>query len=160
MKIINSVILRYYVCHYGPVGNYIGQQIYQPGRPCSSCPRYTSCSASYSGLCSGNQVAAGNYTKYSSNARPRIETSIKRVPRIRTDSNILVSSSINSRIDQNIPRIISQHRNVAQPRNVPATRNLEKSRIQSNSYRRPRTYSRSQYSPCRNILCRIANFFA
>jgi len=55
-------IARYYVCHYGPVGNFIGQQIYQPGRPCSSCPGGASCSASYSGLCTSVQGSQRNYT--------------------------------------------------------------------------------------------------
>jgi len=46
-----------YTCNYGPNGNFIRQQMYKSGPACSSCPRGTSCSTNYPGLCS-----AGNLT--------------------------------------------------------------------------------------------------
>jgi len=43
----------YVVCNYAKAGNYIGQQVYQVGAPCSSCPEGTSCNAD--GLCASSQ---------------------------------------------------------------------------------------------------------
>ena len=40
-------VTRYYACHYGPGGNFVGQNIYSPGSPCSKCQ----CSSQYPGLC-------------------------------------------------------------------------------------------------------------
>ncbi|GAB6019048.1 hypothetical protein CHUAL_000675 [Chamberlinius hualienensis] len=42
----------YYVCNYGPAGNYIGLDIYKIGKPASDCPDKKSASKNYSGLCS------------------------------------------------------------------------------------------------------------
>lgn len=36
----NHVIL---VCNYGPGGNYLGQEVYAEGPPCSQCPPHTHC---------------------------------------------------------------------------------------------------------------------
>jgi len=44
-----------YTCNYGPNGNFIRGQMYKKGRACSDCPRNTSCSKQFPGLCeSGN----------------------------------------------------------------------------------------------------------
>ena len=60
-KYLNKTCFRYYACHYGPVGNYIGQQIYSPGSPCSRCPYQTQCSNSYQGLCHDNNNQKTNF---------------------------------------------------------------------------------------------------
>merc|ERR1712130_918442 len=54
-------VTRYYACHYGPVGNYIGQQIYSPGSPCSRCPYQTQCSNTFQGLCQDNNYRKTNF---------------------------------------------------------------------------------------------------
>ena len=41
-------MVRYYACHYGPGGNYVGRRMYSPGPPCSLC---SLCSSQYQGLC-------------------------------------------------------------------------------------------------------------
>ena len=40
---------QYYVCNYGPAGNYNGRPVYRGGAPCSACPSGTSCTER--GLC-------------------------------------------------------------------------------------------------------------
>lgn len=40
-------------CNYGPAGNYLRQPMYTVGKSCSGCPRGTSCSTQYPGLCTG-----------------------------------------------------------------------------------------------------------
>ncbi|CAL4133678.1 unnamed protein product, partial [Meganyctiphanes norvegica] len=42
---------KLYTCNYGPAGNFLNQDMYRRGSSCSSCPRGTSCSNKYSGLC-------------------------------------------------------------------------------------------------------------
>ena len=42
---------KLYTCNYGPAGNYIGGQMYEQGQACSKCPKGTSCSRDYPGLC-------------------------------------------------------------------------------------------------------------
>ncbi|XP_068217769.1 uncharacterized protein [Palaemon carinicauda] len=42
---------KLYTCDYGPSGNILSYQMYERGRPCSSCPRDTVCSEQYPGLC-------------------------------------------------------------------------------------------------------------
>lgn len=44
-------IYQYIVCNYGPAGNFLGSDIYEIGIPCSQCPKATSCSETYTGLC-------------------------------------------------------------------------------------------------------------
>merc|ERR1712106_43231 len=39
------------VCNYGKAGNSIGQQVYQTGAACSSCPRGSFCSQQNPSLC-------------------------------------------------------------------------------------------------------------
>ena len=60
-KFVNKTCFRYYACHYGPVGNYIGQQIYSPGSPCSRCPYQTQCSNTFQGLCQDNNYQKTNF---------------------------------------------------------------------------------------------------
>ena len=154
-----NIFFRYYVCHYGPVGNYIGQQIYKPGRPCSSCPLLTSCSTSYAGLCSGSEGSQRNYTSSYNEARPRIETTISRVPRVISDSNSRSLNKVNIRTETKMKSSL-QPRFEAQTINV-QNKNVKNSRPQSNRYRKPIRYSRQrQRSQCSNILCRIANLFS
>ncbi|XP_043204807.1 scoloptoxin SSD976-like isoform X1 [Amphibalanus amphitrite] len=38
-------------CNYGPIGNIIDLPVYVAGEPCSACPRGTTCSTEYPGLC-------------------------------------------------------------------------------------------------------------
>ncbi|XP_043188089.1 scoloptoxin SSD976-like [Amphibalanus amphitrite] len=38
-------------CNYGPTGNGLDRPVYQAGEPCSACPRGTTCSTEYPGLC-------------------------------------------------------------------------------------------------------------
>jgi len=45
-------IAKLYVCNYGEGGNVISAPVYSVGNACYSCPRYTSCSTRYAGLCS------------------------------------------------------------------------------------------------------------
>jgi len=45
---------KLYTCNYGPAGNYIGGEMYEAGRACSNCPKGTSCSSSYPGLCASD----------------------------------------------------------------------------------------------------------
>ncbi|XP_066974757.1 uncharacterized protein [Macrobrachium rosenbergii] len=42
---------KIYTCNYGPGGNILSSEMYQPGDPCSACPGGTACSARYPGLC-------------------------------------------------------------------------------------------------------------
>ncbi|XP_064087635.1 uncharacterized protein LOC135202264 [Macrobrachium nipponense] len=42
---------KIYTCNYGPGGNILSSEMYQPGDPCSACPKDTACSARYPGLC-------------------------------------------------------------------------------------------------------------
>ena len=46
---VRSHDTQYYVCNYGPAGNYNGRPVYQGGATCSACPEGTSCTAR--GLC-------------------------------------------------------------------------------------------------------------
>ena len=51
---------QYYVCNYGPGGNYLGEPIYRGGETCSRCPSGTHCTKQ--GLCSRNQDFASSST--------------------------------------------------------------------------------------------------
>ncbi|CAL4152723.1 unnamed protein product, partial [Meganyctiphanes norvegica] len=42
---------KLYTCNYGPAGNIWQLPMYRRGSPCSACPRGTSCSNQYPGLC-------------------------------------------------------------------------------------------------------------
>ena len=48
------LLIRYYVCDYGPGGNKVGETMYTPGPACAACPLGTSCGGQYPGLCSGS----------------------------------------------------------------------------------------------------------
>ena len=57
-KVINRPKLskwgsQIFVCNYGLAGNLLRSEMYKVGKPCSACPKGTSCSAAYPGLCSG-----------------------------------------------------------------------------------------------------------
>ena len=45
---------QYYVCNYGPAGNYNGEVVYTGGATCSQCPPGTSCNDK--GLCARSAV--------------------------------------------------------------------------------------------------------
>ena len=45
---------KLYTCDYGPAGNYINGQMHKVGKGCSKCPKGTSCSQEYPGLCGKN----------------------------------------------------------------------------------------------------------
>ena len=48
-----GTVMHFVVCNYRPTGNYINQNIYQIGRPCSSCSQSSSSQCTLStGLCS------------------------------------------------------------------------------------------------------------
>ena len=48
---------QYYVCNYGPAGNYFGQEVYRGGQTCANCPA-TQCELGPgAGLCT--QVSQG-----------------------------------------------------------------------------------------------------
>ena len=51
-----------YVCNYGPAGNYINENIYLIGQPCSQCPPTTKCSTTYQGLCSALDANQTGFT--------------------------------------------------------------------------------------------------
>jgi len=150
---------RYYVCHYGPVGNFIGQQIYQPGRPCSSCPGGASCSASYSGLCTSVQGSQRNYT--SSNTAiiiPRSEESIIRAPRVISSKKSRTANIVNARVSPKVTKTINP--NYVIKTNMEAQRRYyEKPKPKTNRYRRPQSFSRRR-TPCTTFLCRITNIFS
>ena len=42
-----------FVCDYGLGGNLLRSEMYKVGKPCSACPKGTSCSDHYPGLCAG-----------------------------------------------------------------------------------------------------------
>merc|ERR1719458_971268 len=44
----NSYDTKYYVCNYGPAGNWLRQRVYSGGSPCSKCPAGSTCNG---GLC-------------------------------------------------------------------------------------------------------------
>jgi len=46
-----------YTCNYGPNGNFIKGQMYKQGPGCSACPRGTSCSRQFPGLCEDTNTA-------------------------------------------------------------------------------------------------------
>ncbi|GAB6023013.1 hypothetical protein CHUAL_007103 [Chamberlinius hualienensis] len=59
----NGNYTKFYVCNYGPSGNFIGESVYQVGAPCSLCPN--GCSRNYPGLCNapntGTDEKEGDY---------------------------------------------------------------------------------------------------
>ncbi|XP_059086443.1 uncharacterized protein LOC131883108 isoform X1 [Tigriopus californicus] len=44
---------QFFICNYGLAGNLIKSEMYKVGQPCSDCPRGTTCSLRYPGLCNG-----------------------------------------------------------------------------------------------------------
>lgn len=43
--------INYYVCNYGPAGNFAGKEVYKMGPACSQCPVQSVCSTQYPNLC-------------------------------------------------------------------------------------------------------------
>ena len=43
--------INYYVCNYGPAGNFAGKEVYKMGPACSQCPAQSVCSTQYPNLC-------------------------------------------------------------------------------------------------------------
>ena len=58
----------YYVCNYGPAGNYFGQEVYGGGETCSRCPHNTSCDTQ--GLCSHSLTSPTSSTSSTSSTTP------------------------------------------------------------------------------------------
>merc|ERR1712106_1249824 len=44
----NKFDTKYYVCNYGPAGNWLRQKVFSAGSPCSKCPAGSTCN---NGLC-------------------------------------------------------------------------------------------------------------
>ncbi|XP_050516693.1 peptidase inhibitor 16-like [Diabrotica virgifera virgifera] len=45
-------LVKYYiVCNYGPMGNMIGETVYERGEPCSKCPYGVACNVEFPALC-------------------------------------------------------------------------------------------------------------
>jgi len=55
----------YYVCNYGPAGNWLRQKVYSAGSPCSKCPAGSTCN---NGLCR-DQSPSGGSGGYSTTTR-------------------------------------------------------------------------------------------
>ena len=174
-SLIMKIFFRYYVCHYGPVGNYIGQQIYQPGGPCSSCPRGTRCSGSYAGLCRSSYGSQGNYTV----TRYTEGVANNRVARVVSSNKEYIQ--LRSYETENIPQraynnVIAPKTSLKRKENAPQSKYNTENKPQSNYYSsaerkyvpttkqtttsRQQNYSRSRPSPCTNIVCTIINIFS
>jgi len=157
----NPFIARYYVCNYGPGGNFVGRKMYQPGRACSACPRSTSCSSSYPGLCSSNPFQT----------RPRIvnNSPITRNTYVAENNIIPVSSNIprSNPISRPVTNNLSTRR---EPRLSDSRFSPRQGQVSQRRGSRPRQASPAQnkrntnrrrptYSPCRNIWCNLARLF-
>jgi len=166
----NPFIARFYVCNYGPGGNFVGRKMYQPGRACSSCPRSSTCSSSYPGLCSTNSFTTSSVPRSISSRVINQPTRVINQQSSRfISSNNATSNAVRNNIQSNIintrpassvstrrePRIadnrfsprqgVITQGQVARPRPVRPSRNIRNRR-----QRRP---------ACKNILCTLARLF-
>jgi len=167
-------IARYYVCHYGPVGNYIGQQIYQPGSPCSSCPRGTACSGSYAGLCRSSYGSQGNFTV----TRNTGDVTNNRVARLFSSNTEYIQQRTYD--TENVPQRayntgIVPKTSLKRKENTPQSKYYTEDKPQRNYYSsagrkyapttkqtatsRQQNYSGQRPGPCTNIVCTIINIF-
>lgn len=48
---VNNRRINYYVCNYGPAGNFAGKEVYKTGPGCSQCPTQSVCSTQFPNLC-------------------------------------------------------------------------------------------------------------
>ncbi|XP_072399967.1 venom allergen 5-like [Diabrotica undecimpunctata] len=59
-------LVRYYIaCNYGPMGNMVGQTVYERGEGCSKCPEGVTCNVEFPALC-GEVNESQIYAKISS----------------------------------------------------------------------------------------------
>ena len=145
---------RYYVCHYGPVGNYIGQKIYKPGAPCGSCPFGTSCSFEYPGLCE---------TNFSNGTQTGGESKRYRENGISTLDNEIYSSrrsDLTKGRQQTLTNIPSGRSDVRSGTLRRFNSDVRTSAKASERRRNQRRIQTQQTNFCSNIFCRIANLFA
>jgi len=139
-------VTRYYACHYGPVGNFIGQQIYSPGSPCSRCPHQTQCSNSYSGLCQENNQ--------------RTNFRITKVEKIKNEIGNYSTRILPNRnsISPRIARIVHNSRaKSSRIARIPNSRT--KSSKTESVHQIPSADSRPRNS-CQDIFCSILQFFS
>jgi len=140
-------IARFYVCNYGPGGNFVGRKMYQPGRACSACPG--SCSTSYPGLCSPTSFL----TNEISQTKVTLNNDVFNFD-IPVNNNIISNSVI---VRPNTSLAIRR-----EPRKDTsrfASRSGVPARVRPQ--RRPQSLPRRSRRPvsCRNILCTIARLF-
>jgi len=156
---VDQLFTRYYVCNYGRGGNRLRKKMYQPGRPCSSCPQASGCSSRYAGLCDRSGAGSGFFTKANSPTRFSQNNT-----RIKTNS-ILTSNKITStRLKEEIPRETNQIRNFSPRRQPRLTEPRPAPRLGVTSEGREirqRTYRQrqKQSSRCRNIWCQLTRLF-
>ena len=149
------LFLRFYVCNYGPGGNFVGRKMYQPGRACSACPGSSTCSSSYPGLCSpSSSVSPVFSSQISSRSISSTNTTSNIIPR----GNV-IRSKVSTRRE---PRLSDTRFSPRSGVVVGNNRQLlgNNRQLQTRPYRniRPRN-NRRPASSCRNILCTLARLF-
>ena len=132
--------------------------MYQPGRPCSSCPSYSSCSSSYAGLCSaGNAGVSISTTSFNNNKNKNINNNIN-------NSSSYINRNIISRLQSTSlttsSRIPRQGSNGDGRPRVDLNPKKEEPRRQPRLSRtRTRIIQRRYNTSCNNLFCQIARIF-
>jgi len=158
---VDNLYTRYYVCNYGRGGNRLRRRMYQPGRPCSSCPSYSSCSSSYAGLCSagnaGVSISTTSFNNNNNNKNKNINNNIN-------NSSSYINRNIISRLQSTSlttsSRIPRQGSNgYGRPRVDLNPKKEEPRRQPRLSRTRTRIIQRRYNTSCNNLFCQIARIF-
>ena len=84
----------YYLCNYGPAGNFIGRSMLTTGQPCSQCPAGTVCN---DGLCSfgesGLPAAPTSAPANSPSFNPNSASNLPTLPPLRTTTTTTTTTT-------------------------------------------------------------------
>ena len=142
------------MCNYGRGGNRLRRKVYQPGSPCSACPAHTTCSSSYTGLCSTRHTTTipinnnNNNKELNTKIRP-----VNRRSKVRDQSILFVNNNNNRVIRTNVTtRVVSRPRVGGSLTRYEPRRQPRLTRVTTGIRQRYNT-------SCNNILCQIARIF-